>query len=242
MPTANDNSEYEHQSELIALKKILEEIPKVNTITEINCGYGRLLPTYFHRAKRIVLTDPSAKHIKRLQYNIKTLQKTQSLKKTNIKIIRTKAENLRGKIYKNTVDLVIAIRVIHHLNDPKATLMLISKILKKDGYLILEFPNKVHGKAMLTNFLHGNLVYSADILPKEIGKNIKNYHPEMIKALLIEQKFEILAMRSVSNIRSQKLKQHLPLPTLIWLEEYLQTFLAKFNFGPSIFILAKKRG
>jgi len=234
--------EYEHQSEVIAFKKFLEKIKKINTLADIGCGYGRLLPVYYHRTKRIILTDPSASLLSDLRDNIKKIQTRHHASKENIKIIQSKAENLHGKIYKNTVDLAVLVRVIHHIEDPDKIIAIISKMLKKDGYLILEFANKIHGKAIIKNLLHGDLVYPANILPKQIGESFNNYHPDMIKALLHKYKFEIIDIRSVSNVRSSILKRHLPLSVLLWLEQYLQIWLAKFKFGPSIFVLAKKRG
>jgi len=257
MPAAYDNfdyqnywqkRDYEHQSEIIAIKSFLEKIPNIKTLADIGCGYGRLVPTYFHRAKRIILTDPSASELRDLRQNIKKLEAKHNLKKTNTRIIHAKAENLKNKIYKNTIDLVILVRVIHHVQDPEEIIKIISGMLKKDGYLILEFANKIHGKAVIKNFLKGDLVYPANILPKQVNQNtnsalnFNNYHPDMIKELLQKNKFEIVAVRSVSNIRSQTLKKHLPLPFLLWLEKYLQVILCQLKFGPSIFILAKKRG
>lgn len=244
-----EKREYEHQSEILAIKGFLEKIPKFKTVADIGCGYGRLLPTYFHRARRIILTDPSAGILSDLRQNLKKLESKHNLKKTNTKIIQARAENLKNKIYKNTVDLVILVRVIHHVENPEELVQIISRILKKDGYLILEFANKIHGKAVIKNLLRGNLIYPADILPKKVGKTSKkscltfnNYHPDMIEAILRKYKFEIIETRSVSNIRCQALKKHLPLPVLLWLESYLQTILSGFKFGPSIFILAKKKG
>lgn len=244
-----EKREYEHQSEIIAIKSFLEKIPKIKTVVDIGCGYGRLLPTYFHRARRIILADPSASSLSDLRQNIKELEAQQNLRKTNTKIIQAKAENLKHKVYKNTADLAILVRVIHHVQDPEIIIKNTSNILKKDGYLILEFANKIHGKAILKNFLKGDFVYPADIFPKKVGKTSKrtaltfsNYHPDMIEELLLKNKFEIMSIRSVSNIRSQTVKKHLPLSVLLWLEKYLQIILARFKFGPSIFILARKRG
>jgi len=51
---------------------------------------------------------------------------------------------------------------------------------------------------------------------------------------------KIITIRSVSNLRSGRIKGLLPLEILLWLERHLQVPLAKIHFGPSMFILAKK--
>lgn len=234
--------EYEHTAEVIALKSFLEKLPRISTIADVGAGYGRLTPTYLHRARRIILADPSAKLLKIARQNIKDKR---------VKFIQSKIESLGRKIRKGSCDLVILVRVLHHIEDPNLTLSIINRILSPGGHLIIEFANKQHLKAIITNFARGNVTFPFEIFPKDIrcAKNIlrktlpfKNYHPDFIKGLLSENKFKIIETRSVSNIRSNFLKKFLSLETLLTIEKHLQKPLAYVNFGPSIFILAKKRG
>ena len=62
----------------------------------------------------------------------------------------------------------------------------------------------------------------------------------MIFDKLEEKGFEILQKRSVSNIRSSFIKNLLPCSFLLSLESRLQIPFAYINFGPSIFVLARK--
>lgn len=68
--------EYEHKSEVVALKAFLHHIKKINKILEIGAGFGRLSPTYAFRAKKIILTDPSSKTLK---YSQRYFQKQEKL-------------------------------------------------------------------------------------------------------------------------------------------------------------------
>ena len=68
-----------------------------------------------------------------------------------------------------------------------------------------------------------------------------NFHPDKIILMLQEANFEIVETRSVSNIRSTLMKRIVPKNILISLEKYLQKPLAYLSFGPSIFILARKK-
>jgi hypothetical protein len=105
----------------------------------------------------------------------------------------------------------------------------------------------MHIKSLATQIFKGNLTYPLDIFPEDKTKKedsqlpFKNYHPDLITKLLSENNYEILETRSVSNIRNEFLKKYLPKEFLIFLESISQKILAKVNFGPSIFILARKK-
>ncbi len=233
--------EYEHQSELISLKTFLDKIPKINTLIEIGAGFGRLIPTYLFRSKKIILSDPSVKLLNIAKKNFKS---------KNIKFIQSKIENLSKKIRSRTADLLICVRVLHHIKDIDIAFSNMNRLLKKGGYLILEFPNKCHGKAAISEFLKGNFTFLLDIFPKEVkskGKRKKtlpffNYHPDIINEKLTKHGFKIIERRSVSNVRSPTLKKLFNTEVLLLFERNLQRPLSKISFGPSIFILAKKIG
>jgi ubiquinone/menaquinone biosynthesis C-methylase UbiE len=231
--------DYEHKSEVIVIKELLKKVPIANQILEIGAGYGRLVPYYMHRAKKVTLTDPSAKNL---------MQARKSFDSKKFKFIHAKAENLNKKVKKGSVDLVIIVRVLHHITDLDEMFAQVDRILAPRGFLILEFANKRHFKAIVSNFFKGDLTFGFDIFPKEVGKKKKkvlpflNYHPDVVIKKLEEQGFTITQKRSVSNIRSQLLKDKLPFDFLLNLEQFLQSALSYINFGPSIFLLARKRG
>lgn len=233
--------DYEHLSETIALKTFLAEIPKITTILDIGAGYGRLTPYYSFRAKKIILTEPSAKLLSIARKNLAA--------KHNIIYIQTTWENIHTKLRANSVDLIVMIRVLHHIRNLGQVLATIHKLLKPGGYFILEFANKSHLKATLKELSKGNLTYIMDISAKDISspKSIKqnklpmiNYHPDTISMELAAADFQIKDRLSVSNIRSPFIKKILPVSTLIGIEKQLQKPLAPLNFGPSIFVLAQK--
>lgn len=232
--------EYEHLAELAAVRAFLKSIPQIKTILDIGAGFGRLTPSYSYRAKKVILSDPSSKLLALAR---------QKYKQRKFQFVHSKLDNIHQKIKPKSVDLVVCVRVIHHIEDVEGAIENICNLLKKKGYLILEFANKKHFKALLSQFLKGNLTFPLDIFPadRRSKKNLTrtlpflNYHPEIIKRKLTECDFEILETRSVSNIRSSIFKKILPLDTLIFIEKYLQKPLGIVNFGPSIFVLAQKR-
>ena len=238
-PSYWEGREYEHGSEIICLKAYLDRIPKIKSLLEVGTGFGRLTPTYFYRANKIILSDPSAKLLKLAR---------ERFTHKKVRFIQSKVENLPGKIRGKSIDVAICVRVLHHIKDLKLAFSVTRRLLKKDGYLILEFPNKCHSKATIAEFLRGNFTFLLDIFPKELksSKSRKktlpflNYHPDLIKEELTSQGFKIIESRSVSNVRSVALKKVLQTNILLSIERYLQKPLAKINFGPSIFVLAQK--
>lgn len=234
--------EYENESDMTAIRAFVDKIPQITTAVEIGAGFGRLVPSFLYRSKKIILIDPSARLLKLARKNFKDKR---------INFIHVGIENITKKTTKKSADLVILVRVIHHLENIDEVLEASRDLLKDNGYLILEFANKCHIKARITQFLKGNFTFSIDIHPHDItsGRAKKqktlpflNFHPDYIDKKLKDFEFSTVEKRSVSNIRSPFVKKFFPINTLISLEKYLQKPLAKINFGPSIFILARKIG
>lgn len=234
---------YEHECEVIAIREFLSHIRDLGKVIDIGAGFGRLTPYYFFRSKRVVLTDPSAKLLSAARARNKDYP--------NVEFVQSRLENLSKKFRGGQFGTALMVRVMHHLENPDLVFTTANKLLAPGGYFILEFANKIHGKALVSNFLRGNFTFALDIFPKDArSKRHKrentiafiNYHPDIIKQKLVEGGFDIVETRSVSNIRSPFLKQYLPVSILLYLEKILQKPLSAVNFGPSIFILARKRG
>jgi ubiquinone/menaquinone biosynthesis C-methylase UbiE len=235
--------DYEHKSELLAIRTLLGKIKKIKTILEIGAGFGRLVPTYAYRAKKVILTDPSARNLKLARMAFKD--------KKNIKFLHASLEKLPSKLRPGSIDLVILVRVLHHLSDVDLAFKIVNRSLKSDGYVILEFANKKHIKSTLKHFIKGDFTFIKDKSTTDIRskKAIKkgtlpflNFHPEKIKAVLDRFGFEVIEELSVSNIRSSFLKKYFATEMLLFAEKLLQRPFSYLNFGPSIFILARKKG
>lgn len=233
--------EYEHEAEVIALTAFLAKIPRIKKILEVGAGYGRLTPTYMHRAEKIILSDPSTRHLASARKKILS---------SKVSFVQSSLETLPEKIRANSIDVLLFVRVLHHIRNVKKAFEIVGKILKKNGFLILEFPNKRHLKAVIGEFFRGNLTYLFDIFPKDLRSKRSvlrdtlpfiNYHPDEIRYLLKKGGFRILETRSVSNVRSPFLKKYLPKEVILFFEKHLQRVLSYINFGPSIFILAQKK-
>lgn len=242
-PAYWEGRDYEHQSELLVMQSFLSQIPhRIKRALEIGGGYGRLVPSYLYRSEKVILTDPSAKLLSVARKGIHSKK---------VLFLQSKVENIAQRITRKSVDLIVIVRVLHHISDIDQAFHALSKVSKDNGYLIMEFANKMHAKAAFTELCKGNLTFPLDIFPRDLRskKAVKkktlpfiNYHPDDIAAKLSEYGFKILDVRSVSNVRNSFIKKTLPMEFLLFLERHLQKPFARFYFGPSIFILAQKVG
>jgi ubiquinone/menaquinone biosynthesis C-methylase UbiE len=227
---------YENKADRLAVKKLLKLIPKKGRIIDIGAGFGRLTPTYGSCFKECVLVDPSRKMLQKAKKKIR---------RKNVRFIRAKAEKLPFKA--RFFDAALMVRTLHHLKNPSRAIQEITRVLKPNGYLILEFPNKVHLKSILKNILGRKIGYFISHLPQDISTHkevpFRNYHPSHIKSLLLANGFRIVKILSVSNFRHLIFKKLIPLPLLLSLESSFSVLISHFlpSFGPSIFILAQKR-
>ncbi|MBN1169297.1 methyltransferase domain-containing protein [Candidatus Woesebacteria bacterium] len=230
---------YEHRSETLVIKSFLKKLPKIKNILEIGAGYGRLTNIYKKYCQNIILSDPSGKLLKiaKNDHNDK-----------NIKFLISDLQHLKKHIKPSSIQLVLMVRVIHHIKNCKKAISIINKLLKRNGYLILEFPNKIHIKNIIKNSLKGNFKFINDIVEIDIKKNFKknplpfkNYHPQMIIDTLKNNGFNIIYIRSSSNIRSPLCKYILGTKILLKIEKRFHKVFSKLRFGPSIFILAQKK-
>lgn len=230
--------EYEHLCELIAINRLIEQIPysRRNNLIEIGAGFGRLAKNYSQLFKKCVLLEPSQKLLNEAK---KLLEK-----KKNLVFRQGVGESIPFR--RQSFDLVLMVRVLHHLQRPEKTIKEAYRVLKPGGFLILEFANKIHFKARLMALLKRK---SLDLEPIDIRspENVAagtipffNYHPLWVERMLEKYGFRIKRKLSVSNFRFPPFKRIIPF--ILWPEKWLQPLLGKFNFGPSIFLLAQRDG
>lgn len=232
--------EYEDKSDKIALQRLLSLIPKGGTLLDIGGGFGRLVPEYTKRFDHCLLIDPSDKLLKEARNLCR--------KYKNLRIKKGYIESLPLK--NNSFEKVLVVRTLHHLENPVKAIKEIYRVLKPNGYLILEFANKIRFKSLLKAFFKLNFDFLTSHRPLDISRKegvapFFSYHPSHIKTLLLANKFRILKVLSVSNLRNPWIKKITPLHLLLKIESLLSKFFSSlpiFRFyGPSIFILAQKR-
>ena len=230
-----DNRDYEHTAEEMAIKRLLKG-KRFHNAVDVGGGYGRLAVLLEKYSEKVTLAEPSQQQ----------LDIAKDFLKDHPKIDRSllQADNLKFKA--DTMDLVTMIRVMHHLPDPSAEFNEIHRIMRNDGWFILEVANFSHGRNRLKYALRGKRMPQAPVdIRSKNNKNedeiaFVNHNPNTVIKQLAHAGFKVERILSVSNLRSTKLKKFLPINAMLAVEKVLQPALAKTYFGPSVFLLVRK--
>lgn len=227
--------QYEDAAEKLAIKRMLGK-RTFSTAADIGGGYGRLTSVIASYVKQTTLVEPSEKMRKTAQDFLKS--------QPSIKIQAGTAD--KTGLTANSCDLVTMFRVLHHIPNLQGTFSEMRKIVKPQGYLLIEFANSSHFKSRLKSFLTGEQIMLTP-MERRSAYHIRqktidfvNHHPDTLFRELAKAHFSVQKIYSVSNFRSQIFKKLIPLPILLVLEYLAQSLLSSLYFGPSIFVLARK--
>lgn len=226
--------EYEHQAEVIALENLIAK-EKFIEVADIGGGYGRLTNWLASHAQKIYLIEPSEKQL--------MIGKEFLKHHKNVQFIKATSEHT--KLASQSIELIVMVRVSHHLPNIIPTLDELTRILKPNAQLIIEVANSVNMKSRIMNWIKGTRVQLTPVERRSLANIRKqtipfvNHHPQYIEDQLKKRGFVIQRKLSVSNFRHKVFKKYLPRKTLLALENFTQPLLSRINFGPSIFILAK---
>lgn len=228
--------DYEHAAEEIAIKRLLAGRHFTHAV-DIGGGYGRLCVLLNKYAHKVTLIEPSQRQL--------------SLAKTFLcdypKIDRKLGQADKLPLKDKSIDLLLMVRVMHHIPDPTREFSEIARVVKDDGYILLEVANYTH---MLNRLKYVIMRKSLPKKPVDIRslKNRRantvpfvNHNPATVIRQLHKAGFVVDSVLSVSNFRNTYIKNLLPKVVLLWFESLLQPLLAHFYFGPSIFFLLRKR-
>jgi ubiquinone/menaquinone biosynthesis C-methylase UbiE len=228
--------EYEHSAEEMAIKRLLKK-DKFNQAVDVGGGYGRLSKFLTKFSKKVILAEPSQQQLDIAKIYLKDTPA----------VDRKLWQASDLKLTDGGADLVLVVRVLHHLPDPAPELNEIARILKPGGTFILEFANDAHFLNRLRYGVRGKHVPKTpvDIRSEENKKSgeiaFVNHHPKSILKMLENAGFELEAVLSGSNLRSPTLKKVLGKKPLLAAESILQPLLAPLYFGPSIWFKLKKK-
>jgi len=229
-----DKRLYEDSSERIAIRKFLKgEQRKDKLLIDLGCGYGRLFNEY-QDFERIILVDFSMKNLQNAREVISKYLDNQKEKLSHIFFVCADVTKLPFKA--GSVDTVLTVRVIHHLNNPGIFFHEVQRALKNGGLFMLEFANKRNIKNIGKYFLKKIKVSPFSGEPYQVGETILNFHPGQIKKLLKSESFEIKKALSVSNFRISFVKKHFRIGFLLFWERVYQYLFSFLWLGPSIFL------
>ncbi len=226
---------YEHRAEVMALSRLLRD-RRFGHAIDVGGGYGRLtvvLPDY---SDRVTLVDPSHRQLHAAKRYLKSYPA----------VDRRLMDAAHLDFEDASVDLVVMVRVLHHLPHPAHELSEISRILKAGGYAIVEAANVLHAINRVRYWRSGQEI---PMMPVDIRSEVNrrpdvipfvNHHPATLTRQLAACGLRVQRMLSVSNLRHPTLKLAIPERLLLATEYALQVPLAPLRFGPSLFFMTRK--
>lgn len=229
--------EYEHESEVIALEALMAD-RHYKLAMDYGGGYGRISPAILTHADKLLLVDPSTKQL--------TIAKRHLKAYSNVEFIRVDTKDTVPAA-DNSLDLLVMVRVSHHLPDPSATFAEIYRALKPGGEAIIEIANEAHFVNRLKYLKQLKSVPRQSIPIGHKANGIQeetpffNHNPKTISLSLAQNRLEILKKLSVSNLRNSYIKEYMPQKSMLAMEKIFQTKLSSLDFGPSIFYLVRKK-
>lgn len=230
-----EGRDYEHGSEEIAMRRLLAG-RSFDHAVDIGGGYGRLCVFLQRYAKHVTLAEPSKKQLELAKDYLKDHPEIDSK--------QIQADDLPFRT--NSVDLITMIRVMHHLPDPSKEFDEIARVLKKDGYLILEVANYVHMRNRMKHLARREPLPTkpVDIRSPENQRDDEvafvNHNPKTVMKQLAHAGLKVEKTLSVSNLRSPGLKKVLPVSIMLAGERLMQPMFSAMHFGPSIFFLVRR--
>lgn len=228
--------EYEHAAEQMAIKRLLKG-QKYKHAIDVGGGYGRLSKFLTQYAYKVTLAEPSRQQLDMAKLYLRDTPQVE----------RQLLQAADLKLPAKSVDLVLVVRVLHHLPDPEAEFKEIARVLKPGGTFILEFANDAHFLNRVRYAAKGKRVPKKPISIQDQTKvkagelPFVNHHPKTIISLLQSSGFEVESALSGSNLRSPRVKKVLGKNILLGIEKVMQPLLAPIYFGPSVWLKLKKR-
>lgn len=230
-----DGREYEHAAEEMAINRLLKG-KKFKKAVDVGGGYGRLSVFLRNYADEVTLAEPSQQQLDIAKDFLKD--------KPRVTPKLAQAADLPFK--DGELDLALVVRVLHHLPDPMPAFNEIHRVLKKDGYFLMEFANNGHFKNRVK---YATKLQKIPVDPVDIRSEAKkkadeipfvNHNPKTVQRQLAQAGFKLEKVLSVSNFRSPQLKKMVGKKMLLRLENSTQVPLAKTYFGPSTVYLLRK--
>lgn len=230
-----DGRDYENDAEEMAIKRLLRG-KHFKNVVDIGGGYGRLCILLENYGDRVTLAEPSKVNLKIAEDYLKDHPKI------NKKLMQADSLDFKD----GSVDLFTMIRVMHHIPEPSKEFSELYRALSADGRIILEFANYAHFRNRIKHVGKGKLSEEpVDIRSVENRRKEEiafvNHNPKTIIRQLNKAGFEVEKILSVSNLRSPGLKKIVPKGVMLGLEKVMQPTLSRAYFGPSIFLLLKKK-
>ncbi len=238
------NRDYDHRAEVLTITKYFKKYfvqRDDEWLLDVGGSFGRLLPAY----------KPYFDHVAIVDYVVNEFHLAeQTAREANIKLELLAANAYHLPFKNDSQSAVIAVRLVHYLEDPLWFFEEVARVLEPGGLFICQTASKNHFKTLLYCLIKFDFsvwrLQWLDLGSKGVQEDghfvlLRNYKPSYLEALMKEVDLEIVHRRSVSWLRNIQWLQKIPLSFHV-LERFLQWLSPFMLFGPSNWYILKKPG
>ena len=218
---------YEDAADRAALRALLPR--RGRRVLDVGAGYGRLVDEYAG-FDEVVLLDASAVHVE--------AARKRHAGDRRVSVLEADASGI--PLADATVDVVVCIRLLHHLEDPRPVLREIARVLRPGGVLVLEVANKRNAKAIARWLLRRQAWSPFGPGPATYRPFHHDHSPGDIDRWLADVGLRVERRRTVSLFRARAVTRRVEAAVLVRLERPLQSLLAPLTPGPSLFVRARR--
>jgi ubiquinone/menaquinone biosynthesis C-methylase UbiE len=197
-------------------------------IIDIGCGYGRLGDCYMGRFQQVIMVDGSMSLLR------------QAVERTGGQAIYIACDVRHLPFRTASFDAVLMIRVFHHIEDSRACLSELHRLLCNNGRFVFSFCNKQNASRVTRWLLgdHKDNPFSAD--PVGVGSTLISHHPKAVHEMLRETGFSRMQYHGVGVL--DRLFGRISIGEK-WISpaEILGTFFARTKIAPWILCQAIAR-
>lgn len=215
--------EFEDLAERYALQKLLP--PDGGVLIELGAGFGRLADLYKHYDK-VILID----------YSLSLLSQAKEQLGSNSKYQFIAANIYNLPLVDNLADVIVMIRVAHHLESVDLAFQEIARVLQGQKTFVFEYANKRNAKAIVRFLLRKQRWSPFDRLPYEFVPLNFDFHPSWMTERLHAAGFTIHDERAISHFRLPSVKRRVDAELLARLDIALSRPDSLFKLSPSILV------
>jgi len=216
---------YEDAAERLALRALLP--PPGGRLLEIGAGFGRLAGEYGGHDP-VILLDYARSML------------TDARARLGDGIIYVCADLYHLPFATSSLDTVVQVRVLHHVEDVPAAFAEVARVLCAGGSYVLEFANKRHLKAVGRHWLGCQVDDPFADQPHEFIPLNWNFQPRAIEAQLTAAGLAVRQRRAASLFRLAALKRRVPAARLAALDGALGGHLGRLAPAPSQLVRAAR--
>lgn len=179
---------------LRAVMQAIEGFGPLETALDFGCGSGVLLPFLAQHAKKVIGVDLDLEPSQKIQKYIQFPE--------NISFINSSASGLR-EIEPRSINLITAMNVFEHMDEPREMIEHLYDLLRPDGYLVVSLPkeNKIYslarklaGKEFTGDYHETNYREIEKIIAKKgaMVNIIKSFPHNLVFRIFFMQKYAVL--------------------------------------------------